>query len=121
MIEIQIKKLRKSENLSQTAFAESLGLSRIYIATIEAGKNTPSDRTIRDICDLYKVNKSWLLEGTGEMHREMTKSEEITVFMADVLKEEDDSFKKRLINVLAELPEEKWSLLEEIANSLTQK
>lgn len=121
MIGEQLKLLRKDKNLNQTEFAESIGMSRIFIATIESGKNVPSERTIRDICQLYKVNRDWLVDGVGDMYKKLSQEEVITDFMADLLNDEDASFKKRLIEVLAGLPDDKWEWLESLALSLANK
>lgn len=62
----QVRALRKSLNLSQEEFAESIGLTKNYISLVETGKRSLADRTIRDICRMYSVNEHWLRTGEGE-------------------------------------------------------
>ena len=53
--------------LSKTAFAQRLNLSQPYISSLALGNNTPSDRTIADICREFNVSETWLRTGEGEM------------------------------------------------------
>ena len=46
----RIKSLRKYLNMTQDDFSKQIGLSRNYIAQVEIGTKTPSERTISDIC-----------------------------------------------------------------------
>ena len=51
----------------------------------------------------------------------LTRSETISSFAGTLLKEEDDSFKRQLIEVLAQLNENEWEVLEGIAKKLSKK
>ncbi len=117
----RIALIRKKENCNQDAFAESLGLTKNFISLIETGKREPSDRTIKDICRIYNINEDWLRTGQGEMYLPQSRETEIAKFTLDLLKDEPDSFKNRLVSVLAKLDEEHWKLLAEIAEGLTKK
>ena len=64
----RIKSIRKSLNMTQEQFSKKLSLSRNYIALIETGDRTPSDRTISDICREYSIREEWLRTGEGEMY-----------------------------------------------------
>ena len=117
----RIRELRKALNITQQELADKLSLKRNTIATYEMGKATPSDRTISDICREYNVSEEWLWDGTGEMFIPVTRDEEIEIFIGNVLKDEPDNFKKRLISVLAKLSEHEWEVLEEKARWLVQE
>lgn len=117
----RIRELRKALNITQQELADKLSLKRNTIATYEMGKATPSDRTISDICREYNVSEEWLRDGTGEMFIPVTRDEEIEIFIGNVLKDEPDNFKKRLISVLAKLSEHEWEVLEEKARWLVQE
>ena len=65
----RIKKLRKSLDFTQQAFAEKIGLKQNSIALIESGKRNISDQAILSICREFNVNEEWLRTGTGEMFR----------------------------------------------------
>lgn len=118
----RFKKLRKELKLTQEEFAKKTELSRSYINLIEMGKKTPADRTIRDICQKFKVNYEWLAEGKGdEIFVQNKRKSEIADFVGSVLNSEADSFKMRLIEILATLDESEWEKLQELANALADK
>lgn len=117
----RIAQIRKEVGLTQEDFGKSIGgLSRNYIWMIEKGERIPSDRTISDICRIYGVNEHWLRTGEGEMFIPITRDEQIAEFVGDILRDEDDSFRKRMVSVLARLSEEEWKVLEGIAERITE-
>ena len=107
--------------MTQQEFAEKLGIKRSTMATYESGRNEPIDAVISLICREFDVNEHWLRTGKGEMFIELTKEEEIASFIGEVLRDEDDSFKKRLISGLAALDETGWEVLENFLNSIQKK
>ena len=117
----RLRKLRKTLDMTQQEFAEKLGIKRSTMATYESGRNEPIDAVISLICREFDVNEHWLRTGEGEMFIELTKEEEIASFIGEVLRDEDDSFKKRLISGLAALDETGWEVLENFLNSIQKK
>lgn len=117
----RIKKIRKELDLTQQKFANRLGVQRNTIAMYEMGKTIPSEAVILSICREFNVNEHWLRDGTGEMFIEQTRDEQIASFIGGIQMNDDDSFKKRLISVLANLKEEQWELLAEIAEKLANE
>mgnify|MGYP001228160317 FL=1 len=65
----RIRKLRKTLDLTQTIFAERIGLKQNSIALIESGKRNISDQAILSICREFNVNEEWLRFGIGEMFK----------------------------------------------------
>lgn len=65
----RLKKLRKELDLTQSAFADRIGMKQNTIATYEMGRSIPSDQTIRSICREFDVNEEWLRNGIGEMFK----------------------------------------------------
>lgn len=63
----RIRQIRERAGLSQTEFAERIGLTKNYMSLLETGGRKPSDRTVSDICREFGINKEWLLTGNGEM------------------------------------------------------
>lgn len=116
----RIAEVRKAVNMNQVDFAASLNLTKNYISLIENGNRVPSDRTIKDICDKFHISEDWLRYGEGEMFLKRTREEEIAAFMGSVL-DGPNNFKKRLIAVLANLEEDDWELLEEMALKLAEE
>ncbi len=113
--------IRKKLGYSQAKFASQLGLSRNFINQVENRNKNVSERTVSDICREFDINETWLKTGEGEMFIELTKEEEIATFIGEVLRDEDDSFKKRLISGLAALDETGWEVLENFLNSIQKK
>lgn len=113
--------IRKKLGYSQAKFASQLGLSRNFINQVENRNKNVSERTVSDICREFDINETWLKTGEGEMFIELTKEEEIASFIGEVLRDEDDSFKKRLISGLAALDETGWEVLENFLNSIQKK
>lgn len=117
----RIALVRKSLGLTQEKFAEQVGLSRNFMWMIESGTRVPSDRTISDICREFNVNETWLRTGEGEMFNQITRSEKIAAFLGDITENEGDDFKRRFVEMLAELEPEDWKLLERMAEKLQKK
>ncbi|MCI9321670.1 MAG: helix-turn-helix domain-containing protein [Lachnospiraceae bacterium] len=116
----RLKRLRKTLNLTQQQFADRLNVGRNNIAGYETGKRSPSDAAIALICREFSVSTQWLREGIGEMFIEQTQDEQIVSFIGNIQRSEADSFKKQLLSVLANLTEEQWKVLAEIAGKLPQ-
>ena len=117
----RIKQIRKALNMSQDEFGKRLGVTRGAITNIELNKTEPKPLFIKLICDTFEVNEEWVNTGSGEMFVQKNRSDIIADFLADVLKEEDESFKRRFIEMLANLSVEEWELLEKRTMMLTKK
>ena len=117
----RVKELRKQVNLTQQAFADRLNLKRNTVGSYEVNEVEPSDRTISDICREFNVNETWLRTGEGEMFNQITRSEKITSFLTEITEDEGDDFKRRFVEMLAELEPEDWKLLERMAEKLQKK
>ena len=117
----RIENLIKQLGITKTKFAEKLSVSQPYISKIIISGYVPSDRLIEDICEKFNANEKWLRTGEGEMFIRKTRSETIADFMVDMLNEEEPSYKRRLIEALAELSTDDWKLLENITLKLAEK
>ena len=58
----RLKRAREEVNLSQGAFAKSLGLSSEYISLLESGKRTPSFETLLKVAGFLNKNVSYFFE-----------------------------------------------------------
>lgn len=114
----RIKKLRRSLDLTQQEFAEKIGIKRNSLANYETGRNTPIDAILIFICREFNVNEEWLRNGTGEMFRPADRNTDIARLTKQLLNEESDSFKNRLISILSNLTVEEWEFLEDKAREL---
>ena len=117
----RIKILRKKLDITQEEFSYKIGLSRNFIAQIESGTKTPSDRTISDICRIFSVNESWIRDGEGEIFKKRTRNQEIMAFSNSIMEDLDESFKKRFLIALSKLDESDWETLEKISNELNKE
>ena len=117
----RIKKIRKELDLTQQKFADRLGVQRNTIAMYEMGRTLPSDAIMRSICREFNVNENWLRTGEGEMFIKLTRDEEMAKLTKKLLNEEEDSFKNRLISVLANLTDVQWEVLAEVAEKLSNE
>lgn len=117
----RIKKIRKELDLTQQEFADRIGIKRNSFANYETGRNTPIDAIIVSICREFNVNEHWLRDGTGEMFIKQTRDEQIAAFIGDMLKDEKESFKRRLISALANLDESDWGVLERLVDSMQKE
>lgn len=116
----RLRDLRKAKCLTQQEFADKIGIKRGAIANYELGRNEPIDAVISLICREFDVNEEWLRTGEGEMFIQRTRNQIITDFLGDLIME-DATFKKRLIEALAELDERDWEALEKLSNKLISK
>ena len=113
----RLKELREALGLSQQEFAERIHSKQVSISAYERGTRTPLEPIILSICREFRVNEEWLRTGEGPMFRPMGRSQELYTFIGDIALG-PDSFKKRFIEALANLPEEQWDALYRLAKTL---
>lgn len=118
----RVRYLRKEVlKLTQQDFSKALNISRSNMGNIETGQISLTERIILDICEKFNVNETWLRTGEGEMFAPMSRSETIAQFAGKLMRDEDESFRRQLIEALAQLDEKEWEVLEGIAKRLTKK
>ena len=100
----RLREIRKANGYTQKQFADALGLKQSTIATYESGRQTPSDRTISDICNKFNVDLVWLRTGVGEMYKPKTREEALAEIFARAQIDDDD--RSRLLRTIAQLPDE---------------
>lgn len=122
-VNTRFKSLRIACNKSQEEFGKILGLSKSGISEIENGRRNVTDQHLI-MLDNWKeksINIDWIKTGTGEMFNEPDREQEIASMTAMLFKEEETSFKYRLINALCKLDEKGWEVLEQLAKEITNK
>lgn len=117
----RFKEARLSLNMKQGDFAREISTTQGHVSDIENKRKGVSDRIMSIISLKWDFNEDWLRYGILPMKKELTRSEIIIDFSADLLKEEDDSFRRRFVEALAALDVEDWKVLEKIATSLQKK
>lgn len=120
----RIKKLRKALDLTQQEFADRIGISRGNIATYETREGSPGNSVINLICREFNVNETWLRTGEGgddAMFIRLSRNDELSAFMNELLSEETPDFRRRLVTALSRLKPEQWDALEAIALSIMER
>lgn len=114
----RIKKLRKEKGLTMLEFGESIGMSKASISGIEAGKNGPSEQTVRLICSMYSVDYFWLKTGEGDMYINETE-----ILIEELVKEQnlDDNTARMLKRFLGLSKESQRIVLSAIDALLDEK
>lgn len=116
----RIRAVRKDAGLTQEEFAKRIGVSRNTIATYETSVRVPIDAIVVSICREFDVREEWLRTGEGEMHIEISDDLEIARWMGKLLREDEDSYKRKFVGMLATLSDEDWKLLEKMTYFLTE-
>ena len=107
----RIKMIRQNEGLTQSQFADKIGLSRNYVAMIEIGQREPSDRTISDICRIFDIQEDWLKHGLEPMRAAKSREEEIADLVGSALTGSSE-FKKSVIRMICSRTDEELKALE---------
>ncbi|HBG7720994.1 TPA: helix-turn-helix transcriptional regulator [Clostridioides difficile] len=115
----RIYKIRTSLKMSQREFGEKLGVSRDVISNIEYNRVTPKPVFIQHLCELYNVNKEWLLTGEGEMFIEFSENEKVLKIATDIINE-DDKFMKNILFTFSNLNDEQKEFLTNLMKNMTQ-
>ena len=115
----RIEQVWEESKLTKSAFSEKIGISQPYLSRLCKEQLTPSDRTISDICRVFRVNETWLRTGAGEKYRKKARAEELAEIFAEL--EVDDTTKARTIRTLAELPEEYFVQSLELARKFLEQ
>lgn len=63
----RMKEVRKQLHKTQAEFARELGFGQSGIAEIERSTRNITERHIKAICSIFKVNEDWLRYGKGEI------------------------------------------------------
>lgn len=117
----RIKEIRKYLDLTMEKFGERLGVGKTAISKLENNERNLTDQMAVSICREFDVNETWLRTGEGEMFIQRTRNQQITDFLGDLIKEEDGTFKKRLIEAMSKLDKKDWEDLERLVNKLAKK
>lgn len=101
----RIKEIRKSEKLTQTKFGDKLSVSRDVISSFESGRVEPKPIFLNYLCEIFNINKDWLLNGEGEMYKQLSPEEEFAFLIGNIAASDNPKLKK-LINVLSQIDNE---------------
>jgi transcriptional regulator with XRE-family HTH domain len=99
----RLKQLRSELKLTQQEFADKLGIKRATIGNYEVGRNEPIDAVIKLICDTFRVNESWLRNGTGEMFVSTSEYDDLKKMVDAMLADDSADLKRRLVAAILRL------------------
>lgn len=114
----RIKAIRKATGLTQSEFGIRIGVKGNTIGNYEIGLRSPSDAVIMSICREFNVSETWLRTGEGEMFVTLSRDQKISEFIGNILGDEKADFQRKLVGILAELSEDEWEVLRDIACKL---
>ena len=117
----RLRKLRRTLDLTQQSFGNRISVKGNTVAQWESGRNEPSDAIVRSICREFNASEEWLRTGQGDMFVKQTRNQQLAKLTKQLLTEEEDSFKNRLISVLSNLTESQWQTLADIADALANE
>ena len=117
----RIKEIRKALGLTLDKFGERVGVKKSALSSLENGRTNLTDQLSLSICREYNVNPEYLTGESDQMFTEMTKEDEIAAFLGDVLRDKEETFRKRFISALARLNDEDWRIMERILDKLANE
>ena len=119
MFSEKLKLLRKALKLTQTAFGEKLGVSIDVIKNLEYNRTTPADIFVNHICEIYNVNRGWLLGDEKEMFNQTADE---AALVERLLNQSNASPAIRaLLHSWLQLPPDKRIILEEFAEDFAAR
>lgn len=117
----RLKEAISVRGYTQERLASEAKITQSYISRMINGQKEPSERLLDSLSAILKVNVEWLKTGEGPMESEPTLEEALARLSAEVMMDEPDSFRARLVEVLADLSADEWRLLEGLASKLAKK
>lgn len=115
----RFKLIRKKEHLSQTEFGKVLGVSRDVIGNIEYGRVEPKTLLINHLCDVFNVNKNWLLTGIGEMYLIPEEDKELSKIMLNLSKRNPELY--ILVSKIEKLDNDYLDIINSLVEKLLEK
>lgn len=113
----RLKEVRKSVKLTQTEFAERLGLAGNTITCYEKGIRFPSNSVITSICREFNVNRTWLETGEGEMFDELSTRELAARIVGQALSTSDEFVINTFI-ALGQMSPDEWRAIKSFVDKI---
>ena len=116
----KVKAIRKSLGMTLVDFGSRIGISNPAVSMIEHGKNGVSEVVKRSIIREFGISQEWWDTESGPMFIPMSESEEVSLFLGDILKGDND-FRRRFVAVLSRLSDNEWKMLEKRAKEIAEE
>lgn len=107
----RIKYVRQNAKLTQTEFADKIGLTKNFISLVENGNRDVSDRTIKDICRVFGCNEVWLRTGVGEPFAPKTRRDAIDEYIGQLSAGKRTEIEQLLVEVMSRTSVEEWQVI----------
>ena len=101
----KLKLIRKTNNLTQAEFAESIGISRGNLSGLVLGKVAPTPLLINCISLMYNIDKNWLIDDNNDDLSVLNGSTNIASLIGEKYGQLDDKYKKFVENQILQLLE----------------
>jgi len=89
----RLQQFLSAENLSQSQFADTIGVARASVSHILAGRNKPGFDFIENVAKRYpSLNIDWFITGKGKMYKNASESTQGKIFEAEENVTSDDLF-----------------------------
>ena len=111
----RIKEVRKENGMTQESFGTRIGITQNAIARIENGNRTPSGPVIKAICREFHISQNWLEDGIEPKYIDQDESD---IDVINRIMEGQSENKKKLMRILADMPDE---LLDKMLDYLESK
>lgn len=80
----RIQQFLSAENISQSQFADTIGVARASVSHIVAGRNKPGFDFIESMARHYPtLNLEWLVTGKGKMYKDASERPQGALFPAE--------------------------------------
>lgn len=112
-IALRLKQARKLKGYTQDTLANAIGVSRGVISNIEYEKTEPQALVIHAICDVLKVNESWLVSGEGPMESnpEWKKDPQLLSDIYDLAKELSEAEQDYILDMIKTFQKHRESIV----------
>ncbi len=114
----RIKDIRKALDMTQTEFAQRIGIKQNSLANIEIGRRNASNQVVTSICREFGVNLDYLLHGAGPM---FAPKEATALDRIDQILTGGNEFVKAVFVELADLSDEEWQMLHDFVQRVMDR
>ena len=101
----KLKLIRKTNNMTQAEFANTLGISRGNLSGLETGKVTPTPLLINCLSLIYNVDKVWLTDDANEDLSALNSVKNMASLIAEQYDRLDEKYKRFIENQILQLLE----------------
>ncbi len=97
-----LRKVRKLQGLSQTAFGKKIGVSSQQIQKYESGQNRLSCDRMYTVCCLFNVPADWFFEGINSIRADKSQKPSFspTSILLRLVEYPDKKFQRKIIKTL---------------------